>query len=160
MYKRILAAVDGSRGARLALDEAIKIAKASGAEIVAVFVVEHAPQLVDVGAVYMPEQGADAARVDAATAALDEARELLREHGVGGAARAIDAYGDGIAQVLARAADECEADLIVMGTHGRQGMRRMLLGSVAEALLRKAHMPVLLVRHNPATAEGEQTDTL
>ena len=63
MYKRILAAVDGSRGARLALDEALKIAKASGAEIVAVFVVEHAPQLVDVGAVYMPERGADAALV-------------------------------------------------------------------------------------------------
>ncbi|WP_116140471.1 universal stress protein [Trinickia diaoshuihuensis] len=160
MYKRILAAVDGSRGARLALDEAIKIAQASGAEIVAVFVVEHAPQLVDVGAVYMPEQGADAAQVDAATAALDEARDLLREHGVAGAARALDAYGDGIADVLARAADECEADLVVMGTHGRHGMRRVLLGSVAEALLRKAHTPVLLVRHTPDTEGSEPADTL
>lgn len=55
MYARILAAVDGSRGARLALDEVLKIAKASGAEIVALFVVEHAPQLVDVGALYVPE---------------------------------------------------------------------------------------------------------
>lgn len=149
MYKRILAAVDGSRGARLALDEALKIAKASGAEIVALFVVEHAPQLADVGAVYVPEQGADAAQVDAATAALDEARELLREQGVAGVARAIDAYGDGVAQVIARTAEECEADLIVMGTQGRHGVRRMLLGSVAESLLRAAHMPVLLVRHDP-----------
>lgn len=160
MYKRILAAVDGSRGARLALDEAIKISKASGAEIVAVFVVEHAPQLVDVGAVYMPEQGADTAQVDAATAALDEARELLREHGITGTARALDAYGDGIAQVLARAASECEADLIVMGTHGRQGMRRVLLGSVAEALLRKSPIPVLLVRHTPDKQAGDLADTL
>lgn len=159
MYKWILAAVDGSRGARLALDEALKIAKASGAQVVAVFVVEHAPQLVDVGAVYLPEQGADSAQVDAATAALDEARELLREQGVEGTARAIDAYGDGVAQVIARAAEECEADLIVMGTHGRRGVRRMLLGSVAEALLRTARAPVLLVRHNP-DAEGERAETL
>jgi nucleotide-binding universal stress UspA family protein len=149
MYKRILAAVDGSRGARLALNEALKIAKASGGEIVAVFVVEHAPQLVDVGAVYMPERGADAALVDAATAALDEARELFREQGVNGVARAVDAYGDKIAEVLSRTADECEADLIVMGTQGRHGFRRVLLGSVAEALLRTAQMPVLLVRHDP-----------
>lgn len=157
MYKRILAAVDGSRGARLALDEALKIAKASGAEIVAVFVVEHAPQLVDVGAVYMSERGADAALVDAATAALDEARELFREHGVSGVARAVDAYGDRIAEVLSRTADECEADLIVMGTQGRHGVRRALLGSVAEALLRTAQMPVLLVRHDP---DAEPADTL
>ncbi len=149
MYKKILAAVDGSRGARLALDEAVKIAKASGAEIVAVFVVEHAPQLVDVGAVYMSEQAANAALVDTATAALDEARELFREQGINGVARAVDAYGDRIAEVLSRTADECEADLIVMGTQGRHGLRRVLLGSVAEALLRTAQMPVLLVRHRP-----------
>ena len=160
MYKRILAAVDGSRGARLALDEALKIAKISGAEIVAVFVVEHAPQLVDVGAVYMPEQGADAALVDAATAALAEARELFREHGVNGSARAVDAYGERIAEVLSRTADECEADLIVMGTQGRHGVRRMLLGSVAEAMLRTAQVPVLLVRYNPDAEHSAPTDTL
>ena len=153
MYKRILAAVDGSRGARLALDEALKIAKAAGAEVVALFVVEHAPQLADVGAVYMQEQGADAALVDAATAALDEARELLREHGVVGSARAIDAYGESIAEVIARPAQASEADLIVMGTHGRRGVRRMLLGSVAESLLRTAQMPVLLVRHDSGAEE-------
>ena len=156
MYQRILAAVDGSRGARLALDEALKIAKASGGEVVAVFVVEHAPQLVDVGAVYLSEQGANAALVDAATAALDEARALFREQGVNGSARAVDAYGDRIAEVLSRTADECEADLIVMGTQGRHGVRRVLLGSVAEALLRTAQVPVLLVRYNPEAGEGEK----
>ncbi|MGN6650121.1 universal stress protein [Trinickia sp.] len=156
MYQRILAAVDGSRGARLALDEALKIAKASGGEVVAVFVVEHAPQLVDVGAVYLSEQGANAALVDAATAALDEARALFREQGVNGVARAVDAYGDRIAEVLSRTADECEADLIVMGTQGRHGVRRVLLGSVAEALLRTAQVPVLLVRYNPEAGEGEK----
>lgn len=154
MYKTILAALDGSRGARLALDEAVKIAKASGAEIVAVFVVEHATQLVDVGAVYTSEPGADAA-IDTATAALDEAREVFREQGVNGVARAVDAYGDRIADVLSRTADEYDADLIVMGTQGRRGVRRVLLGSVAEALLRTAQVPVLLVRHVPEAEKKE-----
>ena len=51
-----------------------------------------------------------------------------------------------VSSVVARAAAECEADLIVMGTHGRRGVRRALLGSVAESLVRTADRPVLVVR--------------
>lgn len=148
MYKKILAAVDGSRASRLALDEAVKIAKASGASVVAISVVEHAPQLVDVGAIYQGGEGASAAAIESATAALEEAGERFAGSGVQGTARAVDAYGESIAAVIARVADECEAELIVMGTHGRQGVRRVLLGSVAESLLRAADVPVLLVRHD------------
>ncbi|RDU99285.1 universal stress protein [Trinickia dinghuensis] len=153
MYKRILAAVDGSRAARLALDEALKIAKASDGEVIAVFVVEHTSQLVDVAAIYTSDQSADGGRVDAATAALEDARTALSEQGVNGMTRAVDAYGDGIAEVISRTADECEADLITMGTHGRHAKRRMLPGSAAQGLLRLAHVPVLLVRHD---AEAEE----
>ncbi len=52
--------------------------------------------------------------------------------------------------MLARAAIECDADLIVMGTRGRRGWRRMLLGSIAESLVRVAGRPVLVVRELPA----------
>jgi nucleotide-binding universal stress UspA family protein len=52
--------------------------------------------------------------------------------------------------VLARIADEIEADLIVMGSHGRRGVQRFLLGSVAESLVRATDKPVLIVRHDPA----------
>ena len=66
--------------------------------------------------------------------------------------------GDAVDHIL-KAADECQADLIVMGTHGHTGLTRMLAGSVAENVLRKAICPVLTVRgtrekqHNVATAE-------
>lgn len=147
MYTCILAAIDGSRASRLALDEAVKIARASGASIVAACVVEHASQLVDVGAVYQGGGSASPETVEAATAALEEADEVFKSQGVRGTSRAVDAYGESVASVIARIADECEADLIVMGTHGRHGMRRVLLGSVAESLLRAVDLPVLLVRH-------------
>ncbi|WP_261330121.1 universal stress protein, partial [Burkholderia contaminans] len=76
-----------------------------------------------------------------ATAAL--AHEQVR-----GTVRALDAYGEDVATVLMRTAAEADADLIVMGTSGRHGLRRLLLGSVAESLLRAADRPVLLVRHS------------
>lgn len=155
MYKRILAAVDGSRGARLALDEAVKIAQASKAEVFAVCVVEHVARLVDVGAVYAPGEGADAAAVEAATEALEEAKACFAASGVVGTTRAVDAYSEPVAAVLARVADEYEPDLIVMGTHGRHGVRRVLLGSVAESLLRTTSIPVLLVRHQAGEEAGK-----
>lgn len=152
MYTRILAAIDGSRASRLALDEAVKIARTSGASIVAAYVVEHTPQLVDVGAVYQGEGSASPEAIEAATAALEEADGLFKSQGVQGTSRAVDAYGESVASVIARVADECEAELIVMGTHGRHGVRRVLLGSVAESLLRSVDLPVLLVRHEEKSA--------
>lgn len=149
MYKRILAAIDGSHGARLALDEAMKIAQASGAAIIAISVVEHPAQLVDVGNLFVeaPPPGTAAAS-EAATAALKEARDLFERRNVRGQTRALDSYGEDAATVLSRAADELEADLVVLGTTGRHGVRRVLLGSVAESFLRLSRVPVLVVRHH------------
>ena len=151
MYTRILAAIDGSRASRLALDEAVKIARVSGATIVAACVVEQAPQLVDVGAVYEGENGPSRKATEAATAALAQAEEVFKSQGVQGTSRAVDAYGESVASVLVRVAEECGAELIVLGTHGRHGVRRALLGSVAESLLRAVDLPVLLVRDTDAT---------
>lgn len=152
MYKRIFVGLDGSPNARLALNEAIRIAAASGGEVTCAYVVEHRPQLVDVDAGFAAERDGDAA----ATPVLDDAKAVLAQQHVPGTVRALDAYGEDIATVLMRTAAETDADLIVMGTSGRHGLRRLLLGSVAESLLRAADRPVLLVRHNepgtPATA--------
>jgi nucleotide-binding universal stress UspA family protein len=84
---------------------------------------------------------------------MEEARALFAERHVRGFARTIDAYGESIASVLRRTAAECGADLIVMGTRGRHGLKRTLLGSVAESTLRTADVPVLLVRHEPTVEE-------
>lgn len=157
MYKRILAALDGSRCARLALDEALKIASASDASVLAIYVIERPTGLVDVGSAFPegPEPVTAAGRV--ADAALEEVQQLFEQHHVRGTVRAIDAYGEEIAQVLIRTATECEADLIVMGTSGRHGVRRVLLGSVAESVLRAADQPVLLVRYDPNEKEKAPT---
>lgn len=149
MYKRILVALDGSRGARLALDEALKIAAASHGSIIAVAIVEHEATLVDINSGFVGSLDSGAVTVDIASVALEEARELGALHGVPVVSYALDAYGEGVPAMLIRTAVECDADLVAMGTNGRHGLRRLLLGSVAEALLRVADRPVLLVRHDP-----------
>ncbi|MGU7780767.1 universal stress protein [Burkholderia sp. PU8-34] len=161
MYKRIFVALDDSASARLALDEAIRLAAASGGTITCAHVVEHKQQLVDVDAGFADTRDVEPSSADAVTHALDDAKAALAARSIAGTVRAIDAYGEDIAAVLMRTAAEADADLIVMGTSGRHGLRRLLVGSVAESLLRAADRPVLMVRHNekaaatpPAAAPG------
>lgn len=146
MYKQILVAVDGSRSGRRALDEAVKIAKATGATVQALCVVHHPARLVDVGTGFAEEPTRQSAEADAATAALEEAKTVFAQTGVPGTTRAADAMGEDIAAVIYRIAAEEDADLVVMGTRGLSGVKRLLLGSVAESFLRMADRPVMLVR--------------
>lgn len=147
MYKQILVAIDGSQSGRLALGEAVKIAKATGGRVQALCVVQHPARLVDVSSGFAEEQTHDSAENDAATAALDEAKAVFEREGVPGSTRAADAHGEDIAAVIYRIAAEENADLVVMGTRGLSGMKRLLLGSVAESFLRTADRPVMLVRY-------------
>lgn len=147
MYKRILVPVDGSEGASRALDEASRLAQIVGAEVQAVFVLEHPPQLVDAADGFVEDTRSDDKTSQAATAVLDEARERLAKLGVQSSLRAVDSYGDSLASVLMRVIDEFRADLVVMYSHGRSGLRRLLAGSVAESLLRETSVPLLLLRN-------------
>jgi len=149
MYQRIFAALDGSRSARLALDEAISLARDSGSLVIAMCVVSDALRLADVDSGYIDQRDPAGLDADKAAIAVSDAEAAFRLSGVRGIARTIDAGGADISDVLARAAAECDADLIVMGTHGRRGLRRALLGSVAESLVRIADRPVLVVREGP-----------
>ncbi|KVD88026.1 universal stress protein A [Burkholderia ubonensis] len=150
MYERILAALDGSRCSWLVLDEAIRIARTSGGLIAALCVVSDAPRLTDIDSGYVDQRDWKGLEADKASTVLADAETAFRMSGVRGTAQTIDSCGEDVSSVLARAAAECEADLIVMGTHGRHGIRRALLGSVAESLLRTADRPVLLVRDGPS----------
>ncbi|KVT41264.1 universal stress protein [Burkholderia ubonensis] len=155
MYERIFVALDASRGSRLALDEAIRIARTSGGVVAAVCVVSDALRLTDIDGGYVDQRDWNGLDADKAGTVLADAETAFRLSGVRGTAQTIDAFGENVSSVLARAAAECDADLIVMGTHGRRGVRRALLGSVAESLLRMADRPVLLVRDGPdACAAG------
>lgn len=146
MYQRILVAIDGSQAAQLALEQALNIAELADSTVTAVFVAEHAAQMIDIGTGLLDESALTGASAEAALATLGDARAFFEQRGVRGVTRIVDAYGEDVVSVLSRVADTCEADLVVMGTHGRRGIGRLLLGSIAEAFVRRANMPVLLVR--------------
>ena len=143
MYKKLLVADDGSEASTAALDEAIKLAGGVGAGLHIVFVVFHPKTfghpIVNLAAVE------DELRAEG-QAILDRAVAQAREAGVAATTDMVEATREPIPVTLLAAAAKAHADLIVMGTHGRSGIGRAVLGSVAESLLRAATLPVLLVR--------------
>ncbi|SEJ34738.1 universal stress protein [Paraburkholderia diazotrophica] len=156
MYQRILVAIDGSPSAERALGEAVKLAQLSNGTIEALCVLDRGKWPAEANPLNAEPAPAGLAN-DAAAAALAVAERMFEEAGVRGSVRAIDAYAENVSAVLARVADECEADLIVMGTHGRRGVQRFLLGSVAESLVRSTDIPVLIVRHDSSEQSPSQT---
>ena len=144
-YKKILVAVDGSKTAAKGLREALRLAKREGAKLVVLNVVNdypafaatpEAPILVDL--LPMLREGGKKILARAAAAARKAGVRpvtVLREIITGPAADAI-----------VREARKQRADLIVLGTHGRRGVRRLVLGSDAEQVVRTSRVPVLLVR--------------
>ncbi|ABF10218.1 nucleotide-binding universal stress UspA family protein [Cupriavidus metallidurans] len=145
-YSKIVVAVDGSSTSDLALQEAIRVAGGSGATILALYVVDNAMVLFDAG-YYDPSQ-IERAFVESGTRALEAASKLLGDAGVKFETQLVTepAVAGDIAGSINAAASEWGGDLLVIGTHGRRGVRRLVLGSVAEAVIRQSTMPVLLVR--------------
>jgi nucleotide-binding universal stress UspA family protein len=154
MYTRILVAVDGSNTSRRAFDNALNLASKLGATLRAFYAVENTPMYFDAPG-YDPsilrnrlvEQGKEL------TAELSAA---MRERGVSGDILVGEASSlDDVPTLVLRAAAEFNADLIVMGTHGRRGMQRLILGSVAERCVRQSTFPVLLI---PSAAGSDDAD--
>ncbi len=145
MYRKILVALDGSDVAKAAFEHALNLAIKEDAELVPVYVVEYSSAYYT-AAVYDVTPFHDA-MIEEANKVVTEADEKLTAAGVRGTARYIDKGGitQTIAQLLQEAAEDEGADLVVLGTHGRRGFQRMMLGSVAEAFLRLSTNPVLLV---------------
>ncbi|WP_123533488.1 universal stress protein [Halosimplex salinum] len=134
----VLVGTDGSEGSEAAVDEAAGIAEASGAALHAVSVVE--PSLL--GLDVRSEQAAED-REGRFAERLEWARERVENRDV--AVETALEEGD-VVETLNEYADEHGVDLIVVGTHGRTGIDRRVLGSVTENLMRSASVPVLSVR--------------
>jgi nucleotide-binding universal stress UspA family protein len=149
-YRKILVAVDGSRVARSAFTTALRIAKAAGAELHAICVVEQP-------AGHYPEAFFDVAALrdgltKEAHSALAGAETQMLSAGIPWKTQMVDGAVDkAVAEQIQSYAEEVDADLVVMGTHGRRGFRRMVLGSVAETFLRLSTHPVLLIPHREET---------
>jgi nucleotide-binding universal stress UspA family protein len=79
---------------------------------------------------------------------LEDALEVAKAAGVPADTELFDNFGERLADVVADAATRFKADLIVVGTHGRRGLGRMMLGSGAEQIIRLAPVPVLVIRHS------------
>ncbi|WP_254768991.1 universal stress protein [Salinilacihabitans rarus] len=144
MYRRILVPVDGSACATAALEYAAAVAADVGATVHVVHVVDPTPEGDDRLA---PD---DLAAFDEAGASLLET-SVERAERAGAAAVAEACRGEPGPAILEQASER-DADLIVVGTHGRSGIRRFFLGSVAEHVLRGADVPVVTVREGTAEA--------
>lgn len=145
MYTRIIVPLDGSKLAEGALPEAEKLAALTGAELVLLRVIDYSSRdrFADFGLLY---------EYEAMARALEEERELATAY-LADVSKRIAADGfqvsaklvDGIAAKAIVGLTE-PGDVIVMATHGRTGMKRWFIGSIAEEVLRHSTVPVLLVR--------------
>jgi nucleotide-binding universal stress UspA family protein len=147
MYERILVPTDGSAGADAALAEAIALAEQFDATVHSLYVADTTMVQPDAGYVDVTESFE---RIGRET--TDAAVERAEAAGVT-AVGAVE-VGTPYRTILGYADDE-DTDLIVMGTHGRTGLERYLLGSVTEKIVRTADVPVLTVR---APDEDERED--
>ncbi|VWX55785.1 Universal stress protein [Burkholderiales bacterium 8X] len=147
MFQKILVATDGSRLSKKAVQGALSLASQNGAEVVALTVVPRYPtSFLDGAMTYSPEEVARTERRWA-----DDARTVLD-----GVAKAGEAMGvkvktatissDHVADALMRAAKRYKSDLIVMASHGRKGLKRLLLGSETQHVLTHCGLPVLVLR--------------
>jgi nucleotide-binding universal stress UspA family protein len=144
MFKKILVPTDGSDIALKAADTAVQLAKSQGAEVVGVYVIDPFP--------YIGIGDASAAGLQAYLAeAKNAAGQALDALGKACAAAGVPFVGDTIERnvvyegVLETAKAEA-CDLIVMASHGRQGVKALILGSVAQKVLTHASVPVLIVK--------------
>jgi nucleotide-binding universal stress UspA family protein len=145
MFKRILVAVDASETGDLALQTAIGLAAEWKARLRIVHAVDIAN--INVGAEYIDQ-------TSLSNDIIKNGQDVLKNSEAAAAAAAvefethlvtIEALNLSIPEAIASDAETWAADLIVIGTHGRRGLPRLFLGSVAEGVARVASMPVLLI---------------
>ena len=150
MFKHILAPVDGSATSMAGADKAAELAKAFGAVVTAVDVIDPYP-FTGVGSefAYGQDQYLNAARAEAA-AAMDGAAQRLQAAGGQAETRVIESHA--VWRGIVEATDSCGADLIVMGSHGRRGLERLVLGSVTQSVLSHSKISTLVVRAPAAPA--------
>ena len=152
MYQRILVPVDGSRISARGLSEAIAVARLTGGRIRLLHVFSEPLEAIGIDGAMCTAADIDRLVREGGQALLDQASEQVKAQGVAVDCRLESAFADRVCDVVARVARDWPADLVVIGTHGRRGVGRMLLGSDAEQILRTAPTPVLLVRGAEAAA--------
>lgn len=153
MYRNILVAIDGSVTANQGLQEAIKLAKSLGSRIRLIHITNESdaipggPPGADINDILQ-----EAHRVGEAI--LTRARDQVQAEAVTVETQLVTAWSGDPGDEVIQHAKQWPADLIVCGTHGRSGIRRIVMGSNAEFIVRHGSVPVLLVRVQPTHASA------
>ena len=145
MYRKILVPLDGSVTSQQGLKQAIRLARESGARLRLVHVVDETPTIG------MIEGGVDITPVvrelmRSGRELLARGQRLAEKAGVQAETAIHESLGGAAADTILTEAKKWHADVIVMGTHGRRGLRHVVLGSQAERVVHRSAVPVLLVR--------------
>jgi nucleotide-binding universal stress UspA family protein len=147
MYKRIAVAVDGSETSTMALNEAVKLGKVMNSTLLLLYVCEEMPIVWNTdGMTPFPLEELTKAFIDAGNKLLRQDKASVAESGLKVETKLVENYNGRIGAVISQEAEKWQADLLVVGTHGRKGINHLLMGSVAEGVMRTAKIPVLLVR--------------
>lgn len=149
MYGRILVPVDGSETSTRGLDEALRLARLTGARLRLVHVIDELSLMA--GMDTFATMSADTVRLlrEGGRQILAAAEARAAAAGLVAETVLVDSFTRGVSDEIVHQCQEWGADLVVLGTHGRRGVKRLLLGSDAEQILRLAPTPVLLVRSAP-----------
>jgi nucleotide-binding universal stress UspA family protein len=145
MYQTILVPVDGSETAARGLQEALGLAREQKSRLHLLHVIDEYPLMVEMSSVVNAE-ALRQSMLQYAQGVLAKAQQLAADQGVEADTHVAEISNGRVATVILSQARELGCDLIVMGTHGRRGLSRSLLGSDAELVLRSSGVPVLLVR--------------
>jgi nucleotide-binding universal stress UspA family protein len=137
---KILVAIDQSTYSTKALEQAVEMARDKGAELTALTVAEMALGIEDLS----PESSIEDKLLELAQATSDKAKEYARGKGV--SLKAVVESSLSVGESILVNAEKLGADLIVMGSHGKKGLERFLLGSVASKVVAHANCSVLVVR--------------
>lgn len=147
MYQKILIATDGSTLSRKAVSSGLQLAALTGAGIVALKVVPRYPISYFEGGVALSVNNvADVEKqwAEAAMAVVEKVKDAAEAEGI--KAKAMTVSSDFTAEAIINAAKKHKCDLIVMASHGRRGMKRLLMGSETMHVLTHSHIPVLVLR--------------
>jgi nucleotide-binding universal stress UspA family protein len=147
MYERILVATDGSKLSKKAVTSAISLAALCGAELVALKVVPRYPQSYFEGGIAMQAgevQKVEKQWADEGQTVVDAVAKAAALKGV--KTKALTVKSDVVSDALIAAAKKHQCDLIVMASHGRKGIKRLLLGSETQHVLTHASIPVLVLK--------------
>lgn len=143
-YHNILVPVDGSETSYAAVAKAVELAKAFGSKVTVVQVLSLDPYIA---AEYISANQTNDLIERARTAiveSLEAAKAKFHEQGIEVETKLLE--GQVIHREIVKAAEESHADLIIIGSHGRTGFKKLFLGSVAQSLLGESQIPVLIVR--------------